>query len=73
MAKEKASTVVITVVSGSVNAKLIELEFMDLIGADTWKWRARPVADGKFLLRFPIAKMASEWSRIRTLILKNDA
>lgn len=73
VAKEKASIVVITVVNGVVTAKLIELEFMDLIGADTWKWKARPVADGKFLLRFPTAKMAAEWSRIRNLILKSNA
>lgn len=64
---------VITVVSGTVTAKHIELEFMDLIGTDTWRWRARLVADGKFLMRFPSAKMASEWSRIKNLIMKNDA
>lgn len=56
-----------------VTAKHIELEFMDLIGADAWRWRACPMADGKFLMRFPTAKMATEWSRIKNLIMKNDA
>lgn len=32
-----------------------------------------PVGDGKFLLRFPTAKMATEWSHIKHLNLKNDA
>jgi hypothetical protein len=73
VAQEKASIMVITVVSGTVTAKHIELEFMDLIETDTWRWRARLVADGKFLMRFPSAKMASEWSRIKNLIMKNDA
>lgn len=73
VAKENACTVVISVMSGSVNPKQIELEFMNLIGADSWRWQAKVVADGKFRLRFPTAKMASEWSRIRFLTLKNDA
>ena len=73
VAIEKASTAVIKVVEGNANAKQIEFEFMNLIGADTWRWRARPIADKKFLLRFPSAKMVTEWSRIKNLTLRNDA
>lgn len=73
VAHEKASTDVISVLHGVVNAKQIAQEFMDLISADAWRWRARPVADNKFLLRFPTARMVTEWSRLRNLTLKNDA
>lgn len=73
VAKEKASTAVISVVSGSVNAKQIEMEFMNLIGAGAWRWQARPVAEGEFLLRFPIAKMVFEWSLIKFLTMRNEA
>ena len=73
VALEKASTAVITVTSGNANAKNIEFEFMNLIGADAWRWKARPIVDSKFLLRFPTAKMVNEWSHIKNLTLKNDA
>jgi hypothetical protein len=41
---------------------------MNLIGASAWRWRARPVADGKFLMRFQgsthgSAKRASQFMR----------
>ena len=58
--QEKASTAVITVTSGAINAKQIELEFMNLIGANACRWHARAVADGKFLMRFPTAKMVTK-------------
>ena len=59
VAKEKSSTTVITVIRGAVNAKQIELEFMNLIGADAWRRHARQVADGKFLMRIPTARMVA--------------
>ena len=62
VAREKACTVVMTVVTGSVNAKQIEHEFMNLIGAASWRWIARPVGEGKFTMRFPTEKMSQEWS-----------
>lgn len=71
---EKSSTAVISVVSGSVNAKQVELEFMNLIGINSWRWRARPVVDGKFLIiRFPSAKMVNEWSRLKNLTMRSNA
>ena len=73
VALEKPSTAVIKVVKGNANAKQIEFEFINLIGADTWRWRARPIAEKKFMLRFPNAKMVNEWSHIKNLTLRNDA
>jgi hypothetical protein len=72
IAREKANTAVITVLSGAVNAKMIEVEFMNLIGTDSWRWIARPIGEGKFLLRFPTAKMAQEWSRLKNLTMRNE-
>jgi hypothetical protein len=73
VAREKSSTAVITVVSGAINASLIEREFSNMIGTDFWRWIARPVGEGKFLLRFPTAKMTQEWSRLKNLTLRNEA
>jgi hypothetical protein len=73
IAREKASTAVITVLSGAVNAKMIEVEFMNLIGTDSWRWIVRPIGEGKFLLRFPTAKMAQEWSCLKNLTMRNEA
>jgi hypothetical protein len=64
---------VISVVSGDVNASLIEMEFSNLIGTDAWRWITRSIGDGKFLLRFPTPKMAQEWSRLKNLTLRNEA
>jgi hypothetical protein len=64
---------VISVVKGSVNAKQIKLEFMNLIGASAWRWRARPVADGKFLMRFPSANMVNAWAYRGNICMRNEA
>jgi hypothetical protein len=73
VAKEKASTTVITIMRGVVNAKQIEMEFMNLVGVDSWKWHARQVADDKFLMCFPNAKLASQWSNLKNLTMRNEA
>ena len=73
VAREKACTVVMTVVTGSVNAKQIEHKFMNLIGATSWRWIAKPVGEGKFTMRFPIEKMAQEWSFLQNLNMRNGA
>lgn len=73
VAKEKVSTTVITVMKGFVNAKQIETEFMNLIGVDGWKWYARQVADDKFLMHFPNVKLASQWSNLKNLTMRNEA
>ena len=40
-AKEKASTAIISVVSGSVTAKQIENEFRNVISNEVWIWKAK--------------------------------
>lgn len=60
-------------VSGAVNAKQIELEFMNLIGAASWKWIAKLVGEGKFTMRFPTEKMVQEWSFLHNLHMRNGA
>lgn len=44
--------------------------FMNLLGADAWRWTARPISDTTFVMRFPNAKMVQEWSHIRTMSMK---
>jgi hypothetical protein len=73
VAKERACTNVICVVSGAINPKQIELEVMNLIGADVWRWNARPVIEGKFQLRFPTAQMANQWSFVKNLTMRSGA
>jgi len=46
---------------------------MNLIGAASWRWIARPVGEGKFTMRFPTEKMAQEWSFLQNLNMRNGA
>jgi hypothetical protein len=46
---------------------------MNLIGADVWRWNARPVIEGKFLLRFPTTQMANQWSFVKNLTMRSGA
>lgn len=73
VAKEKSSTTVIIIIRGAVNTEQIKLEFMNLIGADAWRWHARQVADGKFLMRIPTARMVAQWSNLKNLTMRNEA
>lgn len=56
-----------------MNAKQVEHEFMNLIGAASWRWISKPVGEGKFTMRFPNEKMAQEWSFLQTLNMRNGA
>lgn len=47
----------ISIVYGSVTAKEIEHMFMNPLGADAWRWTARPIHESTFVMRFPTAKM----------------
>ena len=60
--KEKASIAVITVVRGELSAKMIENEFKRLVGSAQWKWSAKQIADNKYTMRFPTAKMLLDYS-----------
>lgn len=70
VAREKASTAVISIISGSVSAKDIEHMFMNLLGSDAWCWTVRPMNESTFVMRFPTAKMVKEWSQIKTMFMK---
>lgn len=41
-----------------------------MMGSDTWRWIARPIAANKFLMRFPNSKMIKEWSYFSSLPMK---
>ena len=56
-AKDKASVALITIVNGTLTAKQIELEFQNVLSNEHWRWSARQLADNKFSIRFPNAKM----------------
>lgn len=62
VSREKASTAIITMVSGEATAKQIESVFKSVVSSDQWKWTARRLADNKFTMRFPSAKMILDYS-----------
>uniref|UniRef100_K4AIT4 DUF4283 domain-containing protein n=1 Tax=Setaria italica TaxID=4555 RepID=K4AIT4_SETIT len=68
-AREKASTTVITVISGELTAKQLEMEFRNIISGNLWKWTARKVAENKFRMRFPIAKMVVDYNNFKLGLL----
>ena len=59
---EKSNTAIITVLSGDLTAKQIQLEFWNTVSADLWKQNAKQIADKKFSLRFTHAKMVQDYS-----------
>lgn len=60
---------VINVLQGKATSKQIEQQFMMYMGSSSWKWNARQVASNRFMMRFPNAKMVTEWSRVRALAM----
>ncbi|PWZ38285.1 hypothetical protein Zm00014a_041421 [Zea mays] len=65
--KEKSSTAIITIVQGNVGEKQIELEFMNMLGKNLWRWSARSIGDNKFVMRFPDPKMIGDLGYFRPL------
>lgn len=63
--KEKASTAIITVTTGEITAKQIEMELRNILGPEVWRWSARQVADNKFTMRFQNAKMVQDYSNFK--------
>jgi hypothetical protein len=66
----RASLDIITVIRGVLTAKEFEMEFKSILNPDSWRWNARQVADNKYVLRFPNAKMIQDYNRF-TLGMKN--
>lgn len=58
--REKSSTAIITVSRGDLTSKQLENEFKSVVSSEHWKWSARKIADNKFTMRFPNAKMVLE-------------
>lgn len=65
--KEKGSTTIIIVVEGVATSKQIEQEFTYLLGSETWKWKARPIGEKKFVMRFPSVKLVNQWCHFKYL------
>ncbi|WVZ79775.1 hypothetical protein U9M48_027315 [Paspalum notatum var. saurae] len=64
---DKSRIAVISVVSGSVTSKQIEVELMNKFGKTIWQWKARPVGEGKFLMKFPNENMITDVGYFRPL------
>lgn len=67
---EKASTAIISVISGSVTSKQIEEEFRHTDVSRVWRWSARKLAENKYSLRFPDAKLVQVYSNFKCLGMK---
>jgi len=61
------------VVRGELSAKMIENEFQRLVSSAQWKWSARKIADNKYSMRFPTAKMVMDYSNFNLGIKGVDA
>jgi hypothetical protein len=71
--KERASVAIITMTDGMLTAKQIEQEFRNIISNDTWRWSAKRIAENKYIMRFPSAKMVMEYSRFKLGMKSLDA
>lgn len=67
VAREKESTTIITVVEWVATSKQTEQEFTNLLGSETWKWKARSVGDKKFVMRFSSTKLVNQWCHFKFL------
>lgn len=70
ISREKECTAIITISSGQASGKDVEREFMNAIGSETWKWTAKQIAENKFIMRFPNAKILKEWSYFPALTMR---
>lgn len=59
--KERSSTAIIRVISGSVSAKQLEQEFTETLGANVWRWTIKKLDDKCFTMRFPNAQSIKDW------------
>jgi hypothetical protein len=63
----------ITVIEGEVTAEHIECEFSkfsNIVDKNVWKWSARKIANNKFSLRFPDARMVQVYNNFKSMTLK---
>jgi hypothetical protein len=71
--RDRASFAIITMIRGELTAKQLEMEFTSIISAETWRWSARKMSEGKFVMRFPNAKMIQDYSKFNLGMKKVDA
>ncbi|CAN6296870.1 unnamed protein product [Urochloa humidicola] len=71
--KERSSIAIITIANGEIIARQIEQEFKNILSPDYWRWNAKQVADNKFTMRFPSAKMVQEYSNFKLGMKNVDA
>lgn len=72
--REKASTTIITVIASELSARQIEQEFHNIPSSQhTWKWIAKKLAEHKFLMRFPKAKLVQDFSKFNMGIKSANA
>jgi hypothetical protein len=72
--REKASTTIITVIASELSARQIEQEFHNIPSSQhTWKWIAKKLAENKFLMRFPKAKLVQDFSKFNMGIKSANA
>ena len=60
--KERQHIALITVVRGEMTSREIEMEFQNVLSTEHWRWSARKIVDNKFYMRFPNAKMVSDYN-----------
>jgi hypothetical protein len=56
-----------------MTTKQIEMEFKNIMSVNLWNWSAKRVADNKFIMRFPSAKMVPDYSNFRLGVRGMDA
>jgi predicted Zn-ribbon and HTH transcriptional regulator len=61
--KDMATTAIISIKEGEVNARQVEGEFKAQAGpSSTWRWFAKKISENKFQIKFPTAQKVEELS-----------
>jgi hypothetical protein len=68
-ARERSTTVVVTMIKGSVCPKQIEDEFNRILSG-AWRWTVRRIADNQFSVRFPSAQLIRDWERFNPVKMR---
>lgn len=71
--KERSSTAMIKVISGSVTARQLEQEFANILGANVWRWTARKIDDSSYSMRFPNAQLIKSWGHFDLIMQTTPA
>ena len=70
--KETSSCALIRIISGTVSAKQLELEFKAQAGPQwTWRWFAKKINENLYQMRFPTAKKIDDLAFFAGLEMRN--